>query len=135
LRELPKRGVRRASSPLSRIVCSHGQSRSEDQKTAAKSKAIHADPGKGRARRMPAGAEEEPGQTGAETCRARLPKQPGRCAKSGKWCSPSATAGEGKAGLRDLLGGKGRHLAEMANLGLPVPPGFTIPTSVLHLFF
>src|SRR5882757_9704251 len=36
---------------------------------------------------------------------------------------------EGKAGLRDLLGGKGANLAEMANLGLPVPPAFTIPTS------
>jgi phosphoenolpyruvate synthase/pyruvate phosphate dikinase len=30
--------------------------------------------------------------------------------------------------MRDLLGGKGANLAEMANLGLPVPPGFTITT-------
>ncbi|MBI4274295.1 MAG: pyruvate, phosphate dikinase, partial [Rhizobiales bacterium] len=37
---------------------------------------------------------------------------------------------EGKAGMRDLLGGKGAGLAEMANLGLPVPPGFTITTEV-----
>src|SRR6266576_385578 len=42
---------------------------------------------------------------------------------------------EGKAGLRDLLGGKGANLAEMANLGLPVPPGFTIPTSVCTYFY
>ena len=35
--------------------------------------------------------------------------------------------------MRNLLGGKGANLAEMANLGLPVPPGFTITTS-LHLF-
>ncbi|MDU6726217.1 MAG: pyruvate, phosphate dikinase [Bradyrhizobium sp.] len=42
---------------------------------------------------------------------------------------------EGKAGLRDLLGGKGANLAEMANLGLPVPPGFMIPTSVCTYFY
>ena len=37
--------------------------------------------------------------------------------------------------MRDLLGGKGANLAEMANLGLPVPPGFTIPTSVCSYFY
>ena len=37
---------------------------------------------------------------------------------------------DGEAGMRDLLGGKGANLAEMANLGLPVPPGFTITTEV-----
>jgi pyruvate,orthophosphate dikinase len=42
---------------------------------------------------------------------------------------------EGKASMRDLLGGKGANLAEMANLGLPVPPGFTIPTSVCTYFY
>jgi len=35
---------------------------------------------------------------------------------------------EGRADMRDLLGGKGAGLAEMTNLGLPVPPGFTITT-------
>jgi pyruvate,orthophosphate dikinase len=35
---------------------------------------------------------------------------------------------EGRADMRDLLGGKGAGLAEMTNLGLPVPPGFTIST-------
>ena len=35
---------------------------------------------------------------------------------------------EGDAGMRDLLGGKGANLAEMARLGLPVPPGFIITT-------
>ena len=40
---------------------------------------------------------------------------------------------EGEAGMRNLLGGKGANLAEMSNLGLPVPPGFTIPSSIcLH---
>ena len=37
---------------------------------------------------------------------------------------------DGSAALRALLGGKGANLAEMANLGLPVPPGFTITTEV-----
>ena len=35
---------------------------------------------------------------------------------------------EGNRGMLDLLGGKGANLAEMSNLGLPVPPGFTITT-------
>lgn len=35
---------------------------------------------------------------------------------------------DGSASMHDMLGGKGANLAEMASLGLPVPPGFTIPT-------
>ncbi|EAQ36686.1 pyruvate, phosphate dikinase [Nitrobacter sp. Nb-311A] len=42
---------------------------------------------------------------------------------------------EGKAELKELLGGKGANLAEMTNLGLPVPPGFTITTSVCAFFY
>src|SRR4249920_882840 len=42
---------------------------------------------------------------------------------------------EGRAGMRDLLGGKGAGLAEMANLGLPVPPGFTITTAVCTHYY
>jgi pyruvate,orthophosphate dikinase len=41
---------------------------------------------------------------------------------------------EGQASMRDLLGGKGANLAEMCNLGLPVPPGFTITTEVCTHF-
>ncbi len=41
---------------------------------------------------------------------------------------------EGAAKMKDLLGGKGANLAEMANLGLPVPPGFTITTEVCTHF-
>ena len=41
---------------------------------------------------------------------------------------------EGQAKMKDLLGGKGANLAEMANLGLPVPPGFTITTEVCTHF-
>ena len=42
---------------------------------------------------------------------------------------------EGESGMRNLLGGKGANLAEMANLGLPVPPGFTITTEVCTYFY
>ncbi len=35
---------------------------------------------------------------------------------------------DGKASMKDLLGGKGANLAEMSNIGIPVPPGFTITT-------
>ena len=42
---------------------------------------------------------------------------------------------EGRADLRDLLGGKGANLAEMSSLGLPVPPGFTITTEVCTHYY
>jgi pyruvate,orthophosphate dikinase len=42
---------------------------------------------------------------------------------------------EGSAEMRDLLGGKGANLAEMAAIGLPVPPGFTITTEVCTAFY
>ena len=42
---------------------------------------------------------------------------------------------EGAASMRDLLGGKGANLAEMSNIGLPVPPGFTITTEVCTAFY
>jgi len=42
---------------------------------------------------------------------------------------------EGRADMRNLLGGKGAGLAEMANLGLPVPPGFTITTTVCGHYY
>ena len=42
---------------------------------------------------------------------------------------------EGGADMSELLGGKGANLAEMATLGLPVPPGFTITTDVCEAFF
>ena len=41
---------------------------------------------------------------------------------------------EGKAELKNLLGGKGANLSEMTNIGLPVPPGFTITTDVCTEF-
>ena len=42
---------------------------------------------------------------------------------------------EGNANMRELLGGKGANLAEMANLGLPVPHGFTITTEACIKYY
>ena len=42
---------------------------------------------------------------------------------------------EGKAGMRNLLGGKGANLAEMNLIGVPVPPGFTITTDVCTEYY
>jgi len=42
--------------------------------------------------------------------------------------------GEGDKDQKDLLGGKGANLAEMTNLGLPVPPGFTITTEACQAY-
>ncbi|MGB4002997.1 MAG: PEP/pyruvate-binding domain-containing protein, partial [Bacillota bacterium] len=42
---------------------------------------------------------------------------------------------EGSKEMRNLLGGKGANLAEMTNLGIPVPPGFTITTEVCRVYY
>jgi pyruvate,orthophosphate dikinase len=42
---------------------------------------------------------------------------------------------DGRADMRDLLGGKGANLAEMTNIGLPVPAGFTLTTEVCNYFY
>jgi len=42
---------------------------------------------------------------------------------------------DGEAGMKALLGGKGANLAEMTNIGVPVPPGFTISTDVCTQFY
>jgi pyruvate,orthophosphate dikinase len=56
--------------------------------------------------------------------------------KTHRWVYPfGGGKAAGKAGMRELLGGKGAGLAEMANLGLPVPPGFTITTEVCTHYY
>jgi len=68
----------------------------------------------------------------AESTRASLKSTPAK----GKWVySFGDGRAEGKANMRELLGGKGAGLAEMANLGLPVPPGFTITTDVCTYYY
>ena len=42
---------------------------------------------------------------------------------------------EGKADMKNLLGGKGANLAEMNLIGVPVPPGFTITTDVCNEYY
>src|SRR5579872_1518352 len=57
-------------------------------------------------------------------------------ARGGKWVYAfGGGKAEGKASMRNLLGGKGAGLAEMASLGLPVPPGFTITTDVCTYYY
>ncbi|MBR1267645.1 pyruvate, phosphate dikinase [Bradyrhizobium sp. AUGA SZCCT0222] len=80
-------------------------------------------------------AAKAPNKPASKTAK-KVSKPAVEAVKSGKWVYTFGDGkAEGKAGLRDLLGGKGANLAEMANLGLPVPPGFTIPTSVCTYFY
>jgi pyruvate, orthophosphate dikinase len=63
------------------------------------------------------------------------PAKPGKPAMP-KWVYAFGNGkAEGRSDMRNLLGGKGANLAEMANLGLPVPPGFTITTEVCTYFY
>ena len=53
-----------------------------------------------------------------------------------KWVYAFGANGcDGDASMRNLLGGKGANLAEMASIGLPVPPGFTITTEVCTYYY
>jgi pyruvate,orthophosphate dikinase len=75
-----------------------------------------------------------------KTTRAPARRKPVRPAKpssrTAKWVySFGDGKAEGTAKMKNLLGGKGANLAEMANLGLPVPPGFTITTDVCTYFY
>ncbi len=64
------------------------------------------------------------------------PKAAARASQKGKWVYAfGGGSAEGKPNMRNLLGGKGAGLAEMANLGLPVPPGFTITTEVCTFYY
>src|SRR5512136_3226293 len=69
--------------------------------------------------------------------KASRPKPKAAAGRSkGKWVYGfGGGRAEGKASMRNLLGGKGAGLAEMANLGLPVPPGFTITTELCTYYY
>jgi pyruvate,orthophosphate dikinase len=112
------------------------------KKTAAKSKpsmparAKAAPPAHARQALKKSPAKPAPKPAGKVAAKVAASKPALDLAKSGKWVFTFGDGkAEGKAGLRDLLGGKGANLAEMANLGLPVPPGFTLPTSVCTYFY
>jgi pyruvate,orthophosphate dikinase len=71
------------------------------------------------------------------TARRKKPTTPKKkTAKSKKmtYCW-GASKTEGNATHKDLLGGKGANLAEMTTIGLPVPPGFTIPTTICEAYY
>jgi pyruvate,orthophosphate dikinase len=109
---------------------------SKAKKTVAKSKPSSKQPPKVDARKplakTPARSAAKPA---AKAAVKSIPAKPA-LDTSNKWVFTFGDGkAEGKAGMRDLLGGKGANLAEMANLGLPVPPGFTIPTSVCTYFY
>src|SRR5712675_1800973 len=104
------------------------------KKTVAKSKASTSGGARANARKALKKSPVKPAPKPAAKVAASKPAA--EAAKSGKWVFTFGDGkAEGKAELRNLLGGKGANLAEMANLGLPVPPGFTIPTSVCTYFY
>src|SRR3984957_9206959 len=71
----------------------------------------------------------------AKPTKAKAAKSAAKPAK-GKWVYAfGGGKAAGRASMRNLLGGKGAGLAEMAHLGLPVPPGFTITTEVCSHFY
>src|SRR4030095_9666787 len=73
------------------------------------------------------------GRKGAARPKAPAPKT---SARERKWVYRFGNGkAEGRADMRNLLGGKGAGLAEMASLGLPVPPGFTITTEVCNHYY
>src|SRR4051795_10589178 len=133
-----KRGVRRAIFPsfvsLAGDLTAMAKAGSKTKKVAAKSKSSQPARAKSAA---PASARKPLNKSAAKVApKAPAGKPATSAAKPGKWVYTFGDGkAEGQAGLRDLLGGKGANLAEMANLGLPVPPGFTIPTSVCTYFY
>jgi pyruvate,orthophosphate dikinase len=72
----------------------------------------------------------------AAPSKARAAKAAAKSRGKAKWVYAfGGGKAEGRAEMRNLLGGKGAGLAEMANLGLPVPPGFTITTEVCTYYY
>ena len=71
----------------------------------------------------------------SQTKKAASVKAPAK-ARAHKWVYAfGGGTAEGRSSMRNLLGGKGANLAEMANLGLPVPPGFTITSEVCTYYY
>src|ERR1700726_2448046 len=100
------------------------KSRSKSSRQAGKKS-----PAKSAAKSAKAGAHK------AGTKAAKAAAKPAKLAK-GKWVYAfGGGKAAGRASMRNLLGGKGAGLAEMAHLGLPVPPGFTITTEVCTHFY
>src|SRR4029453_19673564 len=58
-----------------------------------------------------------------------------KAAKGTKYVYLFGKKTDGNGAMKPLLGGKGANLAEMCRIGLPVPPGFTIPTDVCTYYY
>ncbi len=94
---------------------------------------------------QPVKKSPKPAARGGKSGGARKGPKPAKASKGvaakrpagrGKWVYAfGGGKAEGRADMRNLLGGKGAGLAEMAHLGLPVPPGFTITTEVCTYFY
>jgi len=83
--------------------------------------------------RKPAPKKAAPKKSAPAVARSSAAKS---SAAKGKWVYAfGGGKAEGKTEMKNLLGGKGANLAEMANLGLPVPPGFTITTDVCVYYY
>jgi pyruvate, orthophosphate dikinase len=112
---------------------------SRSKPTAAKTSASKASARKAPAKKAPAARKSLPkAAVKAAIAKAAPAKKPAARSQvtAGKWVFTFGDGrAEGKSAMRELLGGKGANLAEMANLGLPVPPGFTLPTSVCNYFY
>src|SRR5499427_2288557 len=94
--------------PATSTICSHGENRIQHFEIKGKSWSIGAPSG----------------------------DRPRAAAGQHKWVYAfGGGKAEGGSDMRNLLGGKGAGLAEMANLGLPVPPGFTITTEVCTHYY
>ena len=79
--------------------------------------------------------KKSPAKSGKSAKATKAAKSAAKPAK-GKWVYGfGGGKAAGRASMRNLLGGKGAGLAEMAHLGLPVPPGFTITTEVCSYFY
>ena len=122
-------------APATKPVSTAARSRAE---AAAGKRKPAAEPALKRNRAEPAAAPRKPAP--AAVTKSTAGAKPGGAKSAapapGKWVYAfGGGKAEGKSRLRDLLGGKGANLAEMANLGLPVPPGFTITTEVCTYFY
>src|SRR5580692_6843420 len=80
---------------------------------------------------------ESRSKTSRQSLKKSAPRtKPAKKPTKGKWVYAfGGGKAAGRASMRNLLGGKGAGLAEMAHLGLPVPPGFTITTEVCTHFY
>src|SRR5579871_3236345 len=102
-----------------------------------KAKAAKAKPSVSRAKAAPKKSAARQPVAAARGAVAAAPKGAAKVGvKAGKWVYGFGDGrAEGRANMRDTLGGKGANLAEMASLGLPVPPGFTITADVCNYYY